>query len=168
MIRFATEQDAKAIVEIYNDAILHTTAVYKYELETLEERLAWLQQKAQDNFPVLVFEDEGELAGFATYGPFRLYPAYRYTIENSVYVHPNHVRKGIASKLMKALIEHAEHAGYKTIIACIDATNDASIVMHEKFGFTKSGIIENAGYKFDKWLHLALYQLQLTGPSDPK
>jgi L-amino acid N-acyltransferase len=168
MIRFATEQDATAIVEIYNDAILHTTAVYKYEVESVEERLAWLQQKAQDNFPVLVFEDEGEVAGFATYGLFRLYPGYRYTIENSVYVHPNHVRKGIASKLMKALIEHAEHAGYKTIIACIDATNDASIVMHEKFGFTKSGVIENAGYKFDKWLHLALYQLQLTGPSDPK
>ena len=168
MIRFATEQDVACIVEIYNDAILNTTAVYKYEVETLQERLEWLQQKEQDGFPVLVFEDGGEIAGFATYGLFRVYPAYRYTVENSVYVHPKHMRKGIASKLMKALIEHAEHAGYKTIIACIDMTNDASIVMHEKFGFMQSGVIENAGYKFDRWLHLGLYQLQLTGPSQPK
>ena len=165
MIRLATEEDAAGIVEIYNDAILNTTAVYKYEVESFEERLAWLQQKAKDNFPVLVFEDGGEVAGFATYGPFHVYPGYRFSVENSVYVHPKHVRKGIASKLMKALIEHAEHAGFKTIIAYIDATNDASIVMHEKFGFTKSGVIENAGYKFDRWLHLALYQLHLTGPS---
>ena len=167
MIRFATEQDAQAIVEIYNDAILNTTAVYKYEVESLLDRQNWLKQKEQDGFPVLIFEDNGEVAGFATYGPFRVYPAYHYTVENSVYVHPQHTRKGIASKLMRALIDHAEHAGYKTIVACIDTDNEASIVMHEKFGFTKSGVIENAGYKFNRWLHLGLYQLQLTGPSKP-
>ena len=167
MIRLATKKDAAAILEMYNDAILHTTAVYKYEVETLEQRIAWLQQKERDGYPVFVYEENGEVVGFATYGPFRVYPAYQYTIENSVYVHKNHTRKGIAKKLMKELIDHADHAGYKTIVACIDESNEASIVMHEKFGFTKSGVIENAGYKFGAWLHLGMYQLQLTGPKQP-
>lgn len=167
MIRLATQQDAAAILDMYNHAILNTTAVYKYEVESLQDRINWLAQKQRDGFPVFVYEENGEVVGFSTYGLFRVYPAYQYTIENSVYVHPNHSRKGIAKKLMQTLIDSAEREGYKTIIACIDESNEASIVMHEKFGFTKSGVIENAGYKFGHWLHLGMYQLQLTGPQQP-
>jgi len=161
MIRQAQQTDTQEILAIYNDAILHTTAVYKYVEETLAERQAWLKEKTDKNLPVFVFEEDGKVIGFATYGPFRLYPAYQYTIENSIYVHPDYSGKGIASKLMAQLIEQAKKDGYKTMIACIDADNTASIRLHKKFGFTHSGTLSNVGYKFDNWLHLALYQLDL-------
>lgn len=161
MIRLAEKRDAQAILDIYNEAILHTTAVYKYDVEALGERQQWLLEKEAEGFPVFVLEEEGVVVGFATYGLFRAYPAYRYAIENSIYVHPKHGGKGVATKLMEALIEDAKEAGYKTMIACIDADNDASIKLHEKFGFTYSGTLTNVGYKFDRWLNLALYQLQL-------
>lgn len=161
MIRQAQAADVQAILTIYNDAILHTTSVYKYAEETLAERQLWLQEKKDKKLPVFVFEEEGVVIGFATYGPFRVYPAYQYTIENSIYVHPDHSGKGIASKLMTRLIEQAKQDNYKTVIACIDADNEASIKLHQKFGFTYSGTLSNVGYKFDKWLHLALYQLDL-------
>ena len=161
MIRLAEQKDAQAILEIYNDAILHTTAVYKYEEETLAERQQWLFEKEAQGIPVFVLEEEGTVIGFATYGPFRVYPAYQLSIENSIYVHPAHNGKGVASKLMERLIEQAKEAGFKTMIACIDAENEASIKLHEKFGFTYSGTLKNVGFKFDKWLDLALYQLEL-------
>lgn len=161
MIRLAEQKDASAILEIYNDAILHTAAVYKYEEESLGERQQWLFEKEAQGIPVFVLEEEGAIIGFATYGPFRMYPAYKFSIENSIYVHPAHSGKGVASRLMTRLIEEAKEAGYKTMIACIDADNVASIKLHEKFGFTYSGTLSNVGFKFDRWLSLALYQLEL-------
>lgn len=161
MIRLAEQKDAPAILEIYNNAILHTTAVYKYEEETLAERQQWLLEKEAQGIPVFVLEEDGAVIGFATYGPFRIYPAYQFSIENSIYVHPDHNGKGVASKLMARLIEQAKESGYKTMIACIDADNAASIKLHEKFGFTYSGTLSNVGFKFDKWLNLAMYQLEL-------
>lgn len=163
MIRLAEQKDAQAILDIYNDAILHTAAVYKYEEELLGERQQWLLEKEAQGIPVFVFEEEGIIIGFATYGPFRVYPAYKFSIENSIYVHPAHSGKGVASKLLTRLIEQAKEAGYKTMIACIDADNVASIKLHEKFGFTYSGTLSNVGFKFDRWLNLALYQLELQG-----
>ena len=161
MIRLAEQKDAHAILAIYNDAILHTTSVYKYEEETLGDRQQWLLDKQAQGLPVFVLEEDGAVIGFATYGPFRVYPAYKFTIENSIYVHPEHSGKGVASRLMKQLIVQSKEAGYKTMIACIDADNAASIKLHEKFGFTHSGTLSNVGFKFDKWLNLAMYQLDL-------
>lgn len=161
LIRLAQQRDAATILDIYNHAILHTTSVYKYEVESIGERQQWLLEKEAQSLPVFVLEEAGTVIGFATYGPFRVYPAYKFTIENSIYIHPNYGGKGAASKLMARLIEHAKNANYKTMIACIDAENEASIKLHEKFGFTYSGTLSNVGFKFDKWLNLALYQLDL-------
>ena len=168
MIRRATKEDIPMILEIFNDNIRNSTAIYMYEEQTLENRLRWFEQKQASGYPLFVFDEDGEVAGYATYGSFRDYPANRYTVEHSVYVHKNHYKKGIASKLMNAIIEEANVNGIKTMVGCIDKENVASIKIHEKFGFLYSGTIRNAGYKFGKWLDLVFYQLDLDGPKTPE
>ncbi|MCI2256902.1 N-acetyltransferase family protein [Domibacillus sp. PGB-M46] len=167
MIREATEKDLRDILEVYNDAILHTTAVYTYKPQTLESRQIWYKQKVEEGYPVLVCEQDGKAVGFATFGPFRAWPAYKYTIEHSVYVHKDYRSQGIAKKLMQELIKMANEREYATLVAGIDATNEGSIKMHERMGFEFSGVIKKAGFKFDKWLDLAFYQLDLKGPTVP-
>lgn len=167
MIRQAVENDMQQIMEIYNDAILNTTAVYTYKAQTIEERLLWFQKKKEDNFPVLVFEEDNVVTGFATFGPFRPFPAYKYTIEHSVYVHKDYRKHGTGTALVKELIKTAGEREYKTIVAGIDAANKNSIAMHEKLGFQYSGTVKKAGFKFGRWLDLAFYQLELAGPQNP-
>ncbi|MDF2066497.1 GNAT family N-acetyltransferase [Bacillus sp. Cr_A10] len=167
MIRPIQEKDLQDILEIYNDAILNTTAVYTYEPQTLENRQQWYQQKMNEGYPILVFEQDNRVAGFATFGPFRAWPAYKYSIEHSIYVSKEFRKKGIATSLMKELIAIADEREYRTLIAGIDATNEKSIAMHKNFGFEYSGTIKKAGFKFNRWLDLAFYQLDLSGPKNP-
>ncbi|SKA74851.1 phosphinothricin acetyltransferase [Clostridium sp. USBA 49] len=167
MIREASEKDLKSILDIYNDAILNTTAIYAYKIQTLEEKKQWYEKKKQNGYPLLVFEENGMVAGFATFGPFREWPAYKYTIEHSVYVHKDYRNQGIATKLMKKIIEIANEKEYATLVAAIDSSNKTSIKMHEKIGFKYSGTIKKAGFKFGKWLDLDFYQLNLIGPKMP-
>ena len=163
MIRPAQEQDVNAILTIYNEAILHTTAVYHYKANTLEQQKQWFDEKMSAGFPVIVFEGEedGQVYGFATYGSFRPHAAYQYTVEHSVYVHSEYRKKGIGSKLLVELIQMAKDSGFVTLIAGIDAVNTNSIAVHERLGFTHAGTITKAGFKFEKWLDLAFYQLDL-------
>ncbi|MCH4477164.1 GNAT family N-acetyltransferase [Staphylococcus haemolyticus] len=161
MIREAKIEDLPAILSIYNDAILHTTAVYTYDIQTLDERKAWFDMKNKANEPIFVFEQAGKAVGFATYGQFRNWPAYLYSIEHSIYVDKSNRGKGIASQLLQHLIEDARTRNYRTIVASIDASNDSSIKLHEKFNFKHAGTIQNVGYKFDSWLDLAFYQYDL-------
>ncbi|ALC85114.1 phosphinothricin acetyltransferase [Bacillus sp. FJAT-22090] len=167
MIRPIQEKDLQDILDIYNDAILNTTAVYTYEPQTLENRQQWYQQKMNEGYPILVFEQDNRVAGFATFGPFRAWPAYKYSIEHSIYVSKEFRKKGIATSLMKELIALADEREYRTLIAGIDATNEKSIAMHKNFGFEYSGTIKKAGFKFNRWLDLAFYQLDLSGPKNP-
>jgi L-amino acid N-acyltransferase len=167
VLRFAQEKDLQNILDIYNDAVLHTTAVYTYKAQTLESREIWFKQKRDEGYPVVVYELDNKVVGFATFGPFRPWPAYKYSIEHSIYVDSNYQRKGIASSLLKEIISIANKQEYKTLIGGIDAANDKSIAMHEKFGFVHAGTIKNAGYKFNTWLDLAFYQLNLDGPNKP-
>lgn len=168
MIRPATLNDLEEILSIYNDAIVNTTAVYSYHAQTIEDRKAWFEQKQADGYPVIVFEVEGHVGGFATFGPFRAWPAYKYSIEHSVYVNTDYRKQGIGRKLLQAIIDLAKAGDYKTLVAGIDAANDKSIWLHEKLGFTHSGTVRNAGYKFERWLDLAFYQLDLDGPETPQ
>lgn len=167
MIRLAKEEDLPEILEMYNDAILNTTAVYHYVPNTLEDRAKWLHSKQEAGEPVFVYEENGHVLGFATFGPFRPWPAYKYTIEHSVYVASEGKRKGIGTALLEKLIETAKERGFATMVGGIDDTNLGSIKLHEKFGFTYAGTIRKAGYKFGKWLNLAFYQLELPGPDHP-
>lgn len=162
IIRRATEQDLPAMLEIYNDIILHTTAVYDYEPHTIGMRKQWWQAKQEQGFPVFAAEEEGRLLGFSSIGPFRAWAAYRYTVENSVYVAAHARGKGIGKKLIPPLIEAAIASGMHTIVAGIDASNEASIRLHEHFGFREVGTFRQVGWKFDRWLDLKFLQLILS------
>ena len=167
MIRKATRDDLPAILAIYNDAILHTTAIYDYTPHTLDDRTRWFGQLRSAGYPLFVAEEKDQIAGFADYGSFRNWPAYKYTVEHSIYVHPAFRRQGIARKLMQALIADAEKHEYITMIAGIDSQNEGSIHLHEILGFIRTGTIHKAGYKFGRWLDLVFYQLMLKGPAQP-
>lgn len=167
-IRSAREADLPEILEIYNHVILNTTAVYQYVPQTLEMRKAWYDAKVKDGQPLFVAEEEGCVVGLSTYGPFRNWAAYKYTVENSVYVAEGHRGRGIARSLMQPLIVEARRQGYHAIIASIDATNDASIRLHLSFGFEEVAHFRQVGYKFGRWLDLKFLELLLPDcPAQP-
>lgn len=167
-IRPALETDLPEILDIYNEVILHTTAVYSYEPHTLEMRKAWFDSKVKDGYPLFVAEDAGRVVGLSTYGPFRAWPAYKYTIENSVYVAAGQRGKGIARLLMSPLIDAAKSQGYHAVIASIDSTNEASLRLHRSFGFEEVAHFRQVGYKFGRWLDLKFLELLLPGsPATP-
>lgn len=166
MIREADIKDIKDILEIYNDAILNTTAIYSYKPHTIDQRKEWFLNKEKEGCPIFVYELDGKAVGFATFGQFRPWPAFKYSIEHSIYVHKDYRKRGIAKALMDKLIKAAEEK-YAIMVAGIDSSNIGSISMHEKLGFKQVGTIEKAGYKFGRWLDLVFYQLNLKGPKDP-
>lgn len=166
MIRLAQAKDLPEILAIYNDAIVNTTAIYRYAPVTLGNRQEWFAQQERDGCPVFVYEQDGRAVGFATWGSFRPYPAYKYTVEDSVYVRSDCRLRGIGNQLLARLIEAADRR-YAVIVAGIDSENAGSIRLHEKFGFRRVGTVTRAGFKFGRWLDLAFYQLDLTGPASP-
>jgi len=162
------DRHATSILEILNDAITHSTALYDYRPRPPESMDTWFDAKSAGGFPVIGAEDEmGRLAGFATYGTFRAWPAYKYTAEHSVYIHPSYRGKGLGCTLMTHLIERATAQQFHTLIGVIDSGNTASIALHEKLGFTLAGTLTEAGYKFGRWLDVRLYQLLLQTPEHP-
>lgn len=159
---------AEAILDIFNDTIVHTTALYDYQPRPPESMVAWFADKQVANYPVIGAETQaGELMGFASYGRFRPHAAYKYTVEHSVYVRRDYRRTGVALTLMHELIAVARAQGYHVLVGGIDAQNHGSRALHEKLGFTHAGTVREAGFKFNRWLDLALYQLVLNTPAMP-
>jgi L-amino acid N-acyltransferase len=168
IVHCTRERHAAAILEILNDAIVTSTAIYDYQPRPTAWMAQWFETKAAGGYPVIGAEDaSGTLMGFATYGEFRGRPAYKYSIEHSVYVHEKHRRKGVARRLLEELIGLARKQEYHLIVGGIDAANTASIAFHEALGFEHAGTIRHAGFKFGKWLDLAFYQLILETPAHP-
>ncbi|KRC65773.1 acetyltransferase [Aeromicrobium sp. Root236] len=163
IIRDAVHDDLPAILEIHNDAIRTTTAIWDETEVGLDDRRAWFDGRRSAGLPVLVAERDGSVAGFATYGPWRPKTGYRFTVENSVYVHPDHRRRGVANALMPELIDRARAGDVHAIVAGIEATNTGSIALHERFGFRQVALLPEVGFKFDRWLDLAYLQLSLSG-----
>jgi L-amino acid N-acyltransferase len=161
VIRDARDADLAAMLAIYNDAVLTTTAVYDYQPRSSERQAAWFKAKQDQSLPVLVAEDGGAVVGFASYGPFRPWPAYLHSVENSLYVTPEKRGRGIGSALLPALIQRAAERGLHTMIAGVDATNEASLRLHAKFGFEHVAQFREVGWKFERWLDLAFLQLML-------
>lgn len=161
LIRPAKSGDLEKILEIVNHSILHTTANYSYDTQTLEVQTKWFEDKKAKNMPVIVADLNGEVIGFGSYGQFREKIGYQYTVEHSVYVVDNAIGKGIGSKLLTELIKLAKEQGLHVMIGAIDASNTGSIAFHEKFGFVATGTIREVGYKFEKWLDLVFMQLIL-------
>jgi L-amino acid N-acyltransferase len=159
---------AATILAIFNDAIANSTALYEYQPRTMDTMAAWFKAKAAGGFPVLgAVDDAGVLLGFASYGTFRAFPAYKYSVEHSVYVHKDQRSKGIGLILMQALISVAREKEVHTLIGGIDAANAGSIALHEQLGFVHAGTIKQSGFKFGRWQDLAFYQLLLDTPATP-
>jgi L-amino acid N-acyltransferase YncA len=156
----------EAIRAIYNHEILHTTALYEYEPRSVETLAAWWAGKEQAGLPVLGIEGEpGVLAGFATWGPFRPFPAYCHTIEHSVYVEARFRGRGVGRALLAALVEEAHRRELHMMVGVIDATNAASIALHRRLGFTHGGTLREAGFKFGRWLDVEFWQRILAPPT---
>jgi L-amino acid N-acyltransferase len=162
------ERHGESILQIFNEAILNSTAVYDYRPRTAATIRSWLETKSRADLPVIGLEDEGgQLLGFATYGSFRDRPAYKYSVEHSVYVRSDRRRKGLGMVLLTALIDAARSQDRHVMVGGIDVENAASIALHRKLGFACAGTIRHAGYKFGRWLDLAFYQLILDTPAGP-
>ena len=158
-IRTATEADIPALLEIYNDIIINTTAVWHEEPHTLTMRQEWFALKKEQGFPVFAAVENDVVIGFSTIGPFRPWFGYRYTVENSVYVATGSRGKGVAKLLLPPLIEAAKHLGLHAIVAGIEASNEASIALHNKFGFVEVAHFKEVGFKFDRWMDLKFLEL---------
>ena len=161
-LRSATDADLPDILEIYNDAVLHTTASYDYEPHTLAMRQAWYATKVDQGFPIFVAERQGRVVGFSSFGPFRAWAAYQYTVELSIYVAASDRGRGVGKQLMKPLIEAARAMNIHAMVAGIDANNEASLRLHRCFGFQEVAHFPQVGYKFDRWLDLKFLQLLLS------
>jgi L-amino acid N-acyltransferase len=166
-IRNASEDDLPAILAIANQVILTTTAVYDYVPHTLEMRQHWYRGKVAAGWPVFVADDSGEVVGFSSIGPFRQWPAYKYSVENSIYVASGRRGAGIGKLLLAQAIEAARAKEMHTDIAGIDADNHASRSLHRSFGFEEVAHFKQVGYKFGRWLDLVFLQLMLETPGRP-
>jgi phosphinothricin acetyltransferase len=162
------EAHGDAILEIFNEAIANSTALYEYQPYPPDRMTAWFADKRAGRYPVIgAIDAAGVLLGFASYGVFRARPAYKYTVEHSVYVHADHRGKGVGRALLERIIEAATQQHYHVMIGGIDAENAASIALHEQLGFVHAGTIHQAGFKFGRWLDLAFYQRTLPTPARP-
>jgi len=157
------------ILAILNHEILHSTALFDYTPRTSEDMRRWFEHKRNGDFPVLgVIDDNDRVLGFASYGTFRAWPAYKYTVEHSIYVNQEHRGKGLGDRLMQGLIAEATNHGLHVLVAGIESSNTTSIRLHHKYGFTSCGRITQAGFKFGRWLDLDFMQLTLPTPSAPR
>ncbi|MDQ0395912.1 GNAT family N-acetyltransferase [Labrys monachus] len=162
-IRSATEADLPAILAIYNDAVLHSTAIWNWTVADLANRQAWFEARRAQAYPVLVAEEEGAVLGYASYGDWRPFDGYRYTVEHSVYVAEPARGRGIGRALLAALIAAATAGGKHVMLGGIDAANEASLALHRRLGFVETGRMPQVGQKFGRWLDLVFMQKMLEG-----
>ncbi|GAA5207521.1 GNAT family N-acetyltransferase [Microbacterium kyungheense] len=160
-LRAADDRDLDAILAIHNDAIAHSRAIWTDALVDRREREQWLAARREVGHPVVVAEVDGVVAGYATYGPWRLKSGYRYTVEDSIYLDRAFRGQGIGGLLLGEIIRIARERGLRVMIADIEAGNTASIRLHERFGFTHAGLLRGIGTKFDERLDLAILELPL-------
>lgn len=152
-IRPALRSDVPAILEIYNDAVLNTTASADYKVRSLESRYEWFDEHAREGYPVFVAENaEGVVVGWSSLSRYQERYGYRFSTENSIYVHPEWRGRGVGKRLMPPLIESAQTMGLHAILAGISADNEASLNLHAQFGFVKVAHFKETILKFGQWL----------------
>ena len=160
-IRDAKMEDLASILKIVNFEIEHTNSIYDYEKRTLDDQIIWFNKKKVKKMPIIIAKDSNNIFGFGTFGIFRPWDGYQYSVEHSIYVDKKYRNKGVGIKIIKKLIQLARKQGYHTMISGIDASNSGSINFHKKFGFKEVGRFNQIGYKFEKWLDLIFMQLYL-------
>lgn len=158
----ADDEHLPAIVAIYNDAVLNTTAIWNEAMVDIDNRRLWQAQRRASGYPVRVALDAaGQVLGYASFGDFRAFDGYRYSVEHSVYVRSDLRRSGVGRALMTQLISDANACGKHVMIAAIESANAPSIRLHESLGFIESGRMAEVGTKFGRWLDLTWMQLRL-------
>ena len=167
MIRDATEKDLPAIRDIYNDAVRNTTAIWNEQPVDLANRLAWFNARQALGYPILVAVENDEVTGYSSFGDWRPFEGFRYSVEHSVYVRNDQRGKGLGPRLMQVLIERARSAGKYVMVAAIESGNQASIRLHERLGFVTTGQMPQVGIKFGRWLDLTFMQLALNPGAEP-
>ncbi|WP_018411341.1 GNAT family N-acetyltransferase [Methyloversatilis thermotolerans] len=162
------EEHAAALLDILNHEILTSTSLYDYRPRTLASMQSWFEAKRAAGRPLIgAVDDAGRLLGFASYGTFRSLPAYKYTAEHSIYVHPDCRSRGVGRALLTRLIEAARDQQLHLLVGVIDMANSASIALHESLGFTHAGTLSQAGFKFGHWLDVGFFQRTLDTPAHP-
>lgn len=153
-IRDAAESDLPGLVAIYNEVIATSTAVYACDAVTVAERRDWWHSRTAQGYPVLIAADDSGVAGFASFGDFRAWPGYRFTVEHSVHVRAGTRGQGVGTALVRALLSRAGASGKHVMVGGVDAANAAAIRFHERMGFTRTAELREVGYKFGRWLDL--------------
>ena len=167
-IRDAEVRDIPAILAIYNDAVINTTAIWNEKIADEASRIAWLEDRRRASYPVIVAEEPTDgVLGYASFGDWRAWDGYRHTVEHSVYVSKDARGAGIGAGLMVDLIARARAMGKHVMIAGIESENEPSIRLHLKLGFTHAGCLREVGTKFGRWLDLTFLQLSLDVRSAP-
>ncbi|SEI25186.1 GNAT family N-acetyltransferase [Pseudomonas asplenii] len=162
VLRDALHADLPAIRDIYNDAVLNSTAIWNEQPVDLGNRQAWFSARQAQNYPILVIVDATDsVLGYASFGDWRPFEGFRHTVEHSVYVRHDQRGNGLGPKLMEALIERARKGGKHIMVAAIESGNQASIRLHERQGFVTTGQMPQVGVKFGRWLDLTFMQLCL-------
>ena len=159
-LRAATETDLSSINSIYDHYVISSACTYQIEKTADSARLDWFRKHGPLH-PVTVAVDDSDIIGWGSLSSFHDREAYAKTVENSIYVRPDRLRRGIGGRILADLIERARQLGHHTIIAGIDSGQTGSIALHEKFGFTEAGRLREVGFKFGKWLDVVYLQLIL-------
>ena len=163
IIRDAAEADLPALRDIFNDAVLNTTAIWMDNVVDLANRQAWFAARAQQGYPILVAENaDGEVVGYASFCDWRPFDGFCHTVEHSVYIRADQRGKGLGPQLLTALIERAKACDKHVMVAAIESGNAASIGLHQRLGFAITGQMPQVGRKFGRWLDLTFMQLILT------
>ncbi len=165
-MRDAGEPDLPGLLAIYNDVTATSPAIYSYQPVSLEDRTQWWRVRVGAGYPVLVAVDPSGVLGFSTFGDFRSWPGYRFTVEHSVHVRADRRGHGGGKELVRALFPRAGALGKHVMIAGVDAANQASIRFHERLGFEKTAHLREVGYKFDRWLDLVFLQRWIVPAGD--
>jgi phosphinothricin acetyltransferase len=166
-IREAVERDLPEITHIYNDVVRTSTAIFRDEPATVADRLDWWQARVEQHYPTVVACDGEVVIGFASFGDFRSWPGYRYTVEHTVHVHSAWRGRGVGSTLVRALIPRATDLGKHVMIGGIDADNIPSLRFHERLGFERVAHFKEVGFKFGRFLDLLFVQRVLTTNPHP-
>lgn len=161
LVRQAVVADVQAITDIYNAAVVSTTASYDLAPVSLLSRELWFAEKQADGWPVLVAEVDGVVVGWSSFGPFRPKAGFQHTVEHSVYVAEGQQGRGLGRALLEPLIQECRRRGVHAMVAVLDAGNVGSLAFHGRLGFVEAGRLPQVGRKFDRWLDLVLSVLLL-------